>query len=311
MYYYLLCATPCAVKLNGEYIGKASENYSIIDADAGLMEIIPLCDGYHSVNFLIGKDCEESQNMKIIDLSGGFLLIPVFKRTIFSDFKMIKREVVPFSYGEVAVTCYAENGVRLIAENKSDLEVESIPFYPDDATFFKCGGKGGEYLIVLLTGKRTMVTAYKIDKKIQMVFRQTCDAYSLKNNILTLTERKNDVLKHVVTTDWEFAAGVKAVRRTVVRKKPLYALPERLVSYAFFEEIALGGDLSDFLTARLRPRAKEMKGFLGRYTAVLPPPHFKPDNLVMLLYEKEVRYAETKFSGGLIDNLTLLDKDEI
>ena len=126
MFYYLLPAVPCAVKLNGSYVGRAGENYSIIDIDDGLIELLPVNSTYMPVTYLVGKNGLPSASVKDYDLGGGRLLIPVFSRKIFSDFKLIGRRSFTFYSGEVYVTCYAENGIRLICENKWDMHIDSI-----------------------------------------------------------------------------------------------------------------------------------------------------------------------------------------
>ena len=74
MYLYFLSSVPCAVKFNGRYIGKASENYSIIPSEKGLIEFIPFSANYVPVclqwNEKIVDKCE---NASIIDLYGYLL----------------------------------------------------------------------------------------------------------------------------------------------------------------------------------------------------------------------------------------------
>lgn len=311
MFYYILPAVPCAVKFNGAYLGKAGENYSIIDAEDGLLELLPVDSSYMPITYLIGKSNVKSVSVKDYDLGGGRLIIPIFGRRIFSDFRLIGRKSFPTFSGEVYVTCYAENGIRLICENRQDMHIESVLFYPETINFERITFLKKEYLLVFLSGKRTMVIGYSIADRITLVFKQVCDTYRLEGNVLYLTETKKDVVKHVVITAWQFGSEVSVKNLEIHKKKQVFSLNEKLLPYAFFEEIGIKGDVSEFLTAKLMPRAKELVGFLGEFTAVLPPPHFKDQNLVLLLYRDFIKFGEVKTYKGLIDNVSLYDADEI
>lgn len=312
MFYYLLCSTPCAVKLDGAFIGKATENYSIIDSEGGLIEFLPTDQSYGEITFLPSENYNSTKDVKVFNLGKeGKLVIPVFKRKLFSDFKLIGRREISFYSGKVYLTCYQENGIRLICENSTDMQVESVPFYPDEILMEKTENSYGAYLLVFLLGKRTMIVGYRITKTIELVFKTACDSYKFNGNRLTVTEFKADALKHIVSTVWAFDKEVKAIEKTVIRKKDIYSVNPALIPYAFFQEVALQGDYYEFLTPRLKPRSEEIKSFLGRYTYILPPPHFKSKDLVTLIYEDKIKYARPTYSKGLIDNVSLYEADEI
>lgn len=311
MFYYILCSTPCAVKLNGEYVGRAAENYSIIDLSAGLVEFLPIDATYAETAILLGGK-EKSEPHRLFDLGkNAKLIIPAFKRKMFSDFKLLKRFDNDFRFGKVYTTCYAENGVRLIVENERDMNVQSLPFSPSEIVGKKVRVSGAEYLVVFLIGKRTMILAYKITDKIRLAFKNVCDSYKANDDLLTLIDYKSDTVKHSISTVWKFGETVKAVSREVKSKRQVFELPEKLFPYAFMEELIAGGDVSDYLAARLKPRAEDLKLFLGNFTMVLPPPHFAPNDYLLLLYPDRVKYARLTFEKRLIDGVSLLDADEI
>ena len=308
MFNYFLCFVPCAVKLNGRFIGTASENYSVLDADDGFVEFVPLSPLRSPVCMMLSKTPKSERNVKIIDLYGGFLIMPVFPRRLFSDFKLLGVKDFDTRYGRARLTCYAENGVRLIAETQNAMSVENIPFYPDDVRFGFMQGGSTTYALAILSSLKTAIIAYEIGREIKCVFKQIVDGYELNGNVLTVFVRKKDVMKHVVTEKWKFADRLMHGERVVTPRRKLYAINEKLVPYAFFEEIAAGGDVSAFLTPRLKPRADELKDFLGDFTAVLPPPHFRPQNEITLLYKDKVEYAVTELNSGLIDRVSLDEK---
>ncbi len=305
MIYYLYSSKTSAVKINGEFKGITDGNYFAFEADECLIEIIPLDNSWLPVTAYLCGNTQSALQLKVIDMRGGILLLPEFSHRFVTDFKLLFRGRKDFSAGPLAVTCYSENGVRLIVETANDMYVESLPFTPDDARFEKVDSGSCEYLLCVLVGKRSLVLAYSITNRIKPELKRVCDDYSLSLPFITLTERKNDVVKHIVSSCWKFADGVKGQTLTVTRRRQIYTLDEKLIPYAFFEELLCGGDVSDFLSPKLKPRAKDFKEFAGDFTAVLPPPNFVGQSLVTLLYKDKIEYADVKLNNGLIENVVL------
>ena len=304
MFCYFLCATPCAVKLNGNFIGKASHNFSFIDANEGFFEFVPLDQSFSNVNFLLENKPIPSNTVRIIDLYGGLLIIPTFLRKPFGEFKMIGRKSFSFSNG-VTATCYNQGGVKLCITSGNDVFIESLPFTPEDVRFESCAYHGKEYMLVICVGSKALLLAYEVSSGVKPALKSLCDGYGFDKNSLFTLENKNDVLKHSVSTTWDFKEEVKLKKYSVSCKREVYSLPQKLIPYAFFEEVLLNGEIANFLTPRLKPRASELKEFLGDFEQVLPPPHFKNDDLVTLLYKDKVEYAKVTLQNGLIDNVTL------
>lgn len=307
MYLYFLSTLPCAVKYNGEYVGRASENYTIFPCKNGLYELIPLSSVYDETCFLWNdKPLDDNKNIKIIDLYGGFLIIPSFSKRAFADFKELffKTEEVGDFQAEIQV--YIENGVKISLRCGKNRITESVPFLPSALNLEKAYFCKKAYILAFLSDKKTAAFGFELSEKgIKTVFKRPCDGYTAENDKVILTETKNDILKHIVMTYWSFSDGVKIEKAEIRRKKEPYSLPERLLPYAFFEELKLGKTPTDFLTPKLRPRADDLKAFAGDFISVLPPPHFKPKDFVTLLYENKAEYARLDISGRLVDNITI------
>lgn len=307
MYLYFLSTLPCAVKYNGEYAGRASENYSVFPCKKGFYEFIPLAPGYEETCFLWDeKPLNNNKNIKIIDLYGGFLIIPSFSRRAFTDFKELffRAEIIGEFQAEIQV--YIENGVKISVRSGKYKTTEGVPFLPSALNLEKAYLGGKAYILAFLSDKKTAAYGFEISEKgIRTVFKRPCDGYTAENDKVVLTETKNDILKHTVTTYWSFSDGVKIEKAEIRRKKEPYSLPEKLLPYAFFEELKLGKTPTDFLAPKLRPRAEDLKAFAGNFVSVLPPPHFKPKDYVTLLYEDKAEYARLNVSGRLIDNITI------
>ncbi len=307
MYLYFLSAIPCALKLNGEFLGVIGENYSILPYKNGLFEFIPLLRGYAPSCFILRKEQpDNNENARIIDLYGGFLIIPKFSERAASDFKELFFKTIDFPNFSVELRVYVENGIKISVRRGKDKTVKSIPFVPKTLNLEKAFLNERAYLVAFLSDKKTAVFGFEISENgIKTVLKRECDGFEAKNDKVFLTESISDVLRHTVTSTWSFNGGVSLEKIDVYRGKEPYELPEMLLPYAFFEELRLGKNVSDFLTPRLRPRADDLKTFIGDFSAVLPPPHFKNDNDVLLLYGNRAEYANLRYSGRLIDNVTV------
>lgn len=306
MTYYLYAQTACAVKIDGNFVGTTDGNYFAFEADEYLLEVIPLDDRMLPVAFLVKNEPRKTPSMKVFDMRGGYLLIPVFSRRFVTDFRLLFRGRKEFSCGTLAVTCYSENGVRVVVETMKDMFVTTLPFLPDDARFDYIKDGEDEYLAAVFVGNRTLVLVFSIKEKISLALKRVCDDYSFQSPYISLTENKNDILKHVVVSRWKLCRGeIKGVSLLVKRRREIYTVDEKLLPYAFFEELALGGDVTDFLAPKIKPRAGEMKEFAGNFTAVLPPPEFVSPSLVTLLYPDRIEYADVTVSGGLIENIVI------
>ena len=90
------------------------------------------------------KNCPNGQ---IIDLYGGFLIIPYFVRRATSDFKMIGKRTFNLTR-PVTVTCYSQGGVKLCTQKDNDFLIEGLPFIPKDVKFECCSFSGKEYFIL-------------------------------------------------------------------------------------------------------------------------------------------------------------------
>lgn len=305
MFCYITSATPCAVKVNGEFVGKATVNPSFLDLEKAFLEFTPLDQSLAPVCYYFDKNQPvSSKNVQIIDLYGGFLLLPKFVRQPQGELKIVAKRTLPFTR-PLSVICFNQGDGKIFLTVDKDVYVENTPFALADLRFESCSWQGKEYLLIICVCGKTVIYGYEIGEKIIPVFKNVCDGYGFDGNLLHLIENKNDLLRHVVSTTWEFAKSVKVKSCTVTSKRVVYSLPDAIIPYAFFEEILVGGDVSNFLTPRLKPRASEFKEFLGDFKSILPPPHFISDDLVTLVYADKVAYAKVFVSNGQVDNVTI------
>ena len=68
MFLYFLSPVPCALKLNGNFTGFVTENYSIMPFAEGFYEMLPLSARRFPLRFELTKPLKAPDNIRIIDL---------------------------------------------------------------------------------------------------------------------------------------------------------------------------------------------------------------------------------------------------
>lgn len=305
MYFYFLSPTPCALKYNGQYVGAVRENYAVLQADKGLFEFLPLSPEYSPVYLDQSQLAKTSKSARIIDLYGGLLIIPRLRRQQTSDYETIFYKEADFGDFKAEIEIYEENGTKVKIDGLGGEKTEGIPFRPKSVEIERARISGKNYLLLFLSDKRTLALGFELGKGVRTVFRQTCDGYRAADDYVVVTEVRNDLLKRTVSVKWAFNEKPTPVSVEIKRGREIYALPNKLLPYAFLEEIRLGRAPSDFLSPRLKPRASDLKKFLGDFDAFLPPPHFRGDDEITLLYGDKVEYARFSVRGGQIENVEL------
>ena len=119
----------------------------------------------HEVRFLpfqLGKLVDDDENARIIDLYGGFLIIPKFTRQVVSDFKELFFKTVDFPDYSVEVRVFTENGVKLSVGRGKDKVIENVPFSPSTLNLEKAFIDGKGYLVAFLSDKKTAVFGFEI-----------------------------------------------------------------------------------------------------------------------------------------------------
>ena len=198
----------------------------------------------------------------------------------------------------------------LLAKNVDGVYSDDPAKNPDAVKFERIATGKREYLFCAIEAEKTLLVAFDPSEGLKVAFRMLCDDYKLHGNRLETTEIFKDIVGHKRITVWEFGDRPVSVSVSVAGTRPVYSLTEKILPFAFFEEFPVGGDVSDYLTLRLRPRADELADFLGEFTSVLPPPHFAPQDSVLLLRNNGIDYAKAEMCGGAIDNVTLIDKQD-
>ncbi len=304
MYCYFSADFLSAIKINGIYKGKLSEDVTplVVEIDDAFLqektspvfiEILALNGKDMPLNFLLDQDFFNSPPLNVIitDLKGGYLF--KFKcANSLCPFRIIAQKKFNFA----VATVFKENGLKLSIETTSDFYAENLDFDCEDAQiidFFFCGK---QFLAVNFKGKNNLLYCYLLQDKVQKVFCREVESFDLSNGFTT-TEIKEDIAKHKIMCEWNFNG-----KELILSKKQVFykdgfnvdSLCPHTLQYAFLEELLLGGEIEVYLSNEIRQNAKYLKEYFADFLGVFPPPIFRNQNEIGLIYKKSDNfyYAE-------------------
>ena len=308
MYYYFSSEYPSAVKINGAFLGVISQEvkFCSISEFGAFIEICSLLPTEPSVNFLLTKEFLSSppENISITDLKGGFLINckPLNKGGMFA---MLAQEKTDYA----VVSVFIDNGLKVSLETPCDFFADEIPLSATSAEIKYFSVNNKPFVAITFISDKTYLAVYSLNDKIcKHLFLQVQD-FSTENG-LTTTEKRADMAKHVITTNWNTDGEFKAdsVSVTCADGFSATAIPISLVPYTFIEELLAGGDATVYLSDNVKRNADKLKGYLGEFIGVMPPPIFRDSAEVGLIYKSsrniyEVCYFTFEFTENKIDNI--------
>ena len=311
MYFYFAAEYPSAIKINGIFYGKLSSAIKPLRIDEGcpLIEICPLVTGESAINFILDEHflAKPPSRILITDLKGGYLL--KFLRRYYGDeFKVICQR----KYDDCIATLFNENRLKLSIETRDDFYAQTFNIEATDAEISKFLLDGNQLLAVCIKNEVAKnLFVYSLNEKIQMQMCRQVDDYLLDGKLVT-TERHDDIAKHTVTTEWTFNQTLKVKSSTVTAKEGFASnlLNERLVPYAFLEAFLIGGEWKEYLCPSILSNSDKLKDYFGEYVGVTPPPTFRDQAQVGLIYRiSENLYSVDYYTFELNDKkITNLNK---
>ena len=137
------------------------------------------------------------------------------------------------------------------------------------------------------------------------MFSDFVEDYSISDGLTTFQHLK-DMAKHKNQTCWKIENNNLVPLNTSITRSQnfnLSTLPAPLIPFAFFEEVLCGGTFNEFLSENVLKNADKIKGYLGEFIGVMPPPLFRKPNEIGLIYKKDKNlYSVDYFSVTLKDN---------
>ncbi len=275
------------MKINGIYYGTLNGDVKCLRIEDDFEPLVEICalNGYSkTVNFIINNDFLENppETFLITDLKGGYL-IKINESLNSEKFEIIEQK----RFSDAVVTVFNENRLKISIETRQDFFAETISFCPSsvEITEFWLGNES--FIAVFLQEKSNLLVVYATQNSVKKVFFREVYSFSTKS-AFTTTEKLDDIAKHTVTSTWQFSQNAFsriALDCTCSQDFDINAVSENVLPFAFFEEIIAGGNYNDYLCDDMKSNAQKLKGFLGDFIGIIPPPKFRKIEEIGLIYK--------------------------
>ncbi|MDY6368047.1 MAG: hypothetical protein SPL13_06000 [Clostridia bacterium] len=303
MLVYFSSAYPAAVKLDGAYFGRCDADAKPIKLEQKetFVEFCPI-NGAPSSAFILDENSlkKPPSFISVANLKGGYL-IRAFRTPDTADFKVLIQQ----KHDDTTVTVFTEGNLKLTVENSNGVLFYSFPFFSAEVNVEFSGG-----LAAVFFPERQALYVCDVSGSPMLCGTVSCSSFSF-DEILTTTLVNKDIAKHETTCTWKTENGKLTSTSKKVNCSAEFNqdnLPLKILPYAFCEEVCVGGDYSIYLSNDLKPSADKIKEYLGDFIAVCPPPPFRDENEVGLVYKinenvYSVDYLTVTVKEGKIDNI--------
>ena len=301
MLVYFSSRYPSVVKLGGAVLGRADTSAKPVRIEKGtFVEFCPL-DGGTGCAFIMDDEffTRPPTFISLTDLKGGYL-VRAFNPQVNQAFTTLSQE----KFSDALITVFCDGALKLSLQTENGFLCDSFPFYSDtvEITRFKTA-------VLIFFPKVNTLFVYDL-KTLKKLREINCDSFSVAEN-LTTSLKKTDLAKHLIKKTWDLADGeLNLLDKTVTESKDFDRknLPESLLPYAFAEEVSVGGDFEYYLSDELKGKKDDVEKYLGKFIAVMPPPCFRKNGEVGLIYKKSfnvysVDYMTVEVKDGKIDNI--------
>ena len=301
MYYYFSAITPAYLKLGGACFGKISESVRAVKTeDSPLVEVISLSGVTESFNFILEESVLSSPPpfLSVTDMQGGYL-IKILNYPKVSGFKVFAQERV---YGAL-ITVFSENGYKVSLDSPNGFLLDEITASGfEGVNIIPLSLSNAQLFAVVFKTERPLIYVY--DKTLKKLFEDFVDDYSFSGGFFTETHLK-DIAGHKIKTAWDLADGkLFAKNKDISREKRVNSafLPEKILPFAFLEELSVGGKSDEFLSEGLIDREQDVKEFFGDFIGVTTPPSFRSPDEVGIVYRTGERTYKVEYATFSIEN---------
>lgn len=309
MFYYFSCDFPAVIKINGVYYGNIFNTVKPlrVSGSSPFIEVCPLQSASFPLNFILNDEFLTTPPpfTSVTDLKGGYL-IKFYKAHNNLPFKVIKQD----KFQDAIVTVFTENSLKLSIETPSDFYAQTFHLSECPVEIFRFNQNERSLIAVNLKAEINLLCVYSLSPPISKVFEREVFDFSVENGLSTV-EKFNDLAKHTLSCEWDFCDGKyqkRAFNLTCADDFTANKLSPRILPFAFFEQVLVGGSLDEYLTDKVLKNADKLHGYLGEFTGVFPPPTFRDIEEVGLVYPLgenlyQAEYFKCELLDGKIDNI--------
>ena len=235
----------------------------------------------------------------LTDLDGGYLIkvTPCFNTLHYAVLAQKK-------FPDLLVTAFNDNGHKLCLENGLDFYNERIYHKVNSVEIVKDICSISNLVAIIFKGENLLVSVYDVKEKITKIFTKLCDDVQFNDN-LVIRQDFLDIAKHSLTSYYTFSDNKFTLSNATLKVKNDFCLSNlntSILPYAFLEHFMLGGDISEYVGKNILDNKEQLRGYLGNFLGVMPPPLFKDIKEVGLIYhERDNLYSVKYFSFELED----------
>lgn len=314
MFFYFYSKSPAIIKINGVYHGKIDGGFNKMFLDISsppFVEVCFFCSKTSPLFFMLDNNflCSPPDNVIIVNLKGGYA-ITINEQRATLPFSIINQQKYPFA----VATVFNDNGLKLSIETANDFFAKNLDFCCDNAEILPFCLDNKQFLAVNFLGEHNLLTCFLIENKITEIFSKSVIEFSLENGFTT-TEKFLTIAKHKLTCSWSLNGEKFSPLNKHVEKDADYNLDnivDCVLPYAFLEEFIIGEVVDEFLCDSVKENAKFLNDYFGDYIGVFPPPSFRKEDEIALLYKNgynkyKVEYFTFELNNRKICNIKRSD----
>ena len=301
---YFLSYIPAVLKLNGMYIGAIDgfeRRIELDPADRVFAEIVP-DKNLHGLNFFLDEDFFKCPP-KFCDvyLMQGDALIYI-REYAEKDAKIEVKHQSRFC-GNL-VTVFAQAGLYLSIDG-AEYSLTPLPQSFKNFTV-KTHTLAGREVLSISNGRHLII----ISESGKIIFKNAAHEYEISDTLKITAEFETCTAAQAHCEYGYDGESLSLISAVTEELRP----PEKeILHFAFFESILSAADCEKYLSEELKPKAANLKGYLGQFVGVtVPPEKFYLEhgniNAAGLVYPKsenlyEIKYFAVDLADGKIDNL--------
>lgn len=310
---YFSAALPCVLRAGGAPAGFLNGNKLFADADRILAEFLPADGDLLPLSFVTGEEFfRRPPACCDVYRCGCYNVVHAAR---FSSRRSGFDAKTQIRCGNLQATVFECGGPFLCVQNAEGFEVYPLP--QGEYTLGETHIGGALFLHAYCEKSGYFVLA---DEGCRRVLRERIRRRE-EGETLLLERALPDIAGHTVRDRYELRGGelVRTEREVFPREgfDPA-TLPETLFPFAFFEELAAGGDPAPFLSPALGEQAEKLSAYLGDFCGVCVPEEvfyriYGKINAVGLIYARaensfDVKFFRTQTQDGKISNILPADE---
>lgn len=304
MYYYFTGNYFYAIKINGLYfgvIGKEPKPISI-ENPSPFIELCPI-DGGNNLNFIMEEKFFSSppKPIKITDMKGGYLI----------DF-CLQKSSLPFKvllqkrFDNFEITLFNDDTEKVSIQTETDYFVENIDFVAPEIDSFSINNTEFVSIKDEKNGKKYL-SLYKITGKTEKIFNgEISDCFF--DNEIKISYTISDIAKHKIEITFNVKDNVVyESEKKVSGETDLDKLNEKIIPFAFFEDLCVGSDIIKYLSQDMQNNALYIKDYIKDFIGVMPPPLFRNINEVGLIRKKAENVFAVDYYIAEVENKKIIN----